>query len=92
MPLLQAKLEELKRRAEEVEEVAVEDMGIVSGGGKGVVSNGGGGLQGVSSIISSTYTRDGTAVVRAELDSQEAAIKANMDRVKLIELAVGSLE
>ena len=77
IPLLRAKLEELKRRADDVAEVDVEEMGVVMGVGR----VDGGGVKG---------TRRMDPAVEAELKAQEAAMEANNDRVKLIELAVGS--
>ena len=90
----------IKRRAEDVGEVAVEEMGVFSGGSGGGGKSGGGGGGGglVGSLGGMSLSGGGGAftsadpAVQAELASQEAAIKANQDRVKLIELVVGSLD
>ena len=54
----------------------------------GYGGTGGGGTGGGGTSLSNTTD----PAVQAELAAQQAAIKANLDRVKLIELSVGSLD
>jgi len=98
VPLLRAKLEELKRRTEECGEVGVEAMGVFSrgtsgGGGSNDNGKGQGGLvgslEGLRLSVPALMSSD--PAVHAELVAQEAAIKANRDRVRLIELTLGAL-
>jgi len=82
VPLLRAKLEELRRRAEAEAEDAR------GGGGSDEKKSRTGRAEPFSS---SSATRGLDPAVGAELRAQEAAIRANVERLERIERAVGSL-
>ena len=82
VPLLRAKLEELRRRAEAEAEDAR------GGGGSDEKKSRTGRAEPFSS---SSSTRGLDPAVGAELRAQEAAIRANVERLERIERAVGSL-
>ena len=82
VPLLRAKLEELRRRAE------AEAEGARGGGGSDEKKSRTGRAEPFSS---SSATRGLDPAVGAELRAQEAAIRANVERLERIERAVGSL-
>ena len=82
VPLLRAKLEELRRRAEAEAEDAR------GGGGSDAKKSRTGRAEPFSS---SSATRGLDPAVGAELRAQEAAIRANVERLERIERAVGSL-
>ena len=84
VPLLRAKLEELRRRAEAEAEDA-------RGGGGSDAKKSRTGRAEPFLFSSSSATRGLDPAVGAELRAQEAAIRANVERLERIERAVGSL-
>ena len=76
LPLLEAKLEELKRRCEEIgEDFAT--MGRMAAG---------------DHVSSFEKLAASDPEIAKEVESQDAATRANLERVRQIELAVGSLD
>ena len=75
LPLLEAKLEELKRRCEAIGEDFATIGGLAAGDGD---------------VFERLAASD--PAIAAEIELQDAATKANLERVKEIELAVGPLD